>query len=146
MIETSKSIFNETLKLRVCFLDHFLKILQFWLPVMSSTQMKVNSKWKIEVKYSLLKLLSQSFEILHPRGGVIIPKMSQKVSERYFMYQYWQKDKNQKQRELLGEVFVYETIFSKSWNSISTELWRHHLKLGQKTQTCISCTAGGKKY
>ena len=31
MIERLKSIFDETLKWGVCFRDHFLKILQFWL-------------------------------------------------------------------------------------------------------------------
>ena len=40
--------------------------------------MKVNSKGKLEVKYSFFEPLSQNFEVLTSRGDVINPKMSQK--------------------------------------------------------------------
>ena len=40
--------------------------------------MKVNTKGKFEMKCSLLKPLSQNFEVFTPRGGVINPKMGQK--------------------------------------------------------------------
>ena len=41
--------------------------------------MKVNSKVKFEVTYSSLKLLSQNFEVLTPRGDVITQKLSKRV-------------------------------------------------------------------
>ena len=49
--------------------------------------MKANIKQKFEVRYSFLKTLFQNFEIFTPCGGAINPKMGQKGSNCYFMYQ-----------------------------------------------------------
>ena len=50
-------------------------------------KMRVNGKGKLEVRYSLLKPLSQNFEVLTSRVNVINPKMSQLGPNWYFMYQ-----------------------------------------------------------
>ena len=49
-------------------------------------KMKFNSKGKFDVKYSFLKPLSQTFEVL-TACDVINPKMSEKGPSWYFMYQ-----------------------------------------------------------
>ena len=46
--------------------------------------MKVDSKGKIEVKYLFLKPLSQSFNVLTPRGDIINPKLGQKAQKLVF--------------------------------------------------------------
>ena len=88
--------------------------------------MKVNSKEKLAVKYSILKALSKNFEVLTDHGDNINPKIAQKGSNWYFMYQ----------------LVVYETILSKfgSYDSFGDVI---NPKLAQKVvQTCISSTNG----
>ena len=51
-------------------------------------KMQVNSKVKSEVRFSFLKPLSQSSEVLTPPGDVISPKIDVKGPNWCFMYQH----------------------------------------------------------
>ena len=46
--------------------------------------MKLINKGKIEVKFSVLKLLSQNFEVSTPRGDIINPEVGQKAQKLVF--------------------------------------------------------------
>ena len=98
VIEKSKSILDGTLKWRVCFWDYFLKILQFWLPLVTSlTQnwlkkgsklvshvLMVIKRWKSKEELRNLKILALCCD-------VIISELGHKDSNLYIICNWRQK-------------------------------------------------------
>ena len=63
--------------------------------------MKLINKGKIEVKFSVLKLLSQNFEVSTPRGDIINPKVSQKAQKLVFQVSILIERRKSKVKETL---------------------------------------------
>ena len=93
--------------------------------------MKVNSKGKLDVKYSLLKPLSQYIEVLAPRYDVINPKIGVKNVQIGVSCNNLDRKIKMKIKLLWGKLFVYETFLSNFWDFDSI-WWRHQPKIGSK--------------
>ena len=77
--------------------------------------MEIKSKRYFEVNYLFMKPFSQSFEVLTQRSDVINPKLDQKRTQIRISCTYDdRKVKIKNKRDLRGEIFIYETVFSKS--------------------------------
>ena len=63
--------------------------------------MKLINKGKIEVKFSVLKLLSQNFEVSTPRGDIINTKVSQKAQKLVFQVSILIERRKSKVKETL---------------------------------------------
>ena len=87
------SLFLRSLSQNIALLTPTVTTLtQNWVQICIShtnddRKMKVKSRGKFELKYPFLKPISQTFEVLPPRGEAINPKMGQKGPNWYFMYQ-----------------------------------------------------------
>ena len=63
--------------------------------------MKLINKGKTEVKFSVLKLLSQDFEVPTPRGDIINPKVGQKAQKLVFQVSILIERRKSKVKETL---------------------------------------------
>ena len=104
VIERSKSIVKGNLRWSIHFWNHYLKILKFWVLLVTSPvqkwvkkvhvgisctngdrKMKIKSKRYFQANYSFMKPFSQNFEVLTQRGGVIKIGL-EKEPNSYLMY------------------------------------------------------------
>ena len=132
-IEIWKPIAKGKLRWSIRFWNHSLKILKFWLSVLTSltqkcikkaqgcisftnddTKMGIKRKRYFEKNHSFMRPSSQNFEVLIQRGDVVklhsLVKGPKLVSHVLMVIQRWKS----KVKGTLRWVFVYETIFSKS--------------------------------
>ena len=91
---------------------HVSMVMERWKSIV-----KGNLRWSIR---SILKPLSQNFEILTPRGDVINSKRVKKIQIGIWCTNVDRKLKIKSKRYF--EVFICKPIFSRSWNS-SRMLW-----------------------
>ena len=96
LIKRWKSIVKGNLTWSICFWNHYLKILKFWLLVtqlknVSKLKFKSKSKSKIKIKgyfkvnYSFMKPVSQNFEVLSQSGYIINTKFTRNLANLAFM-------------------------------------------------------------
>ena len=72
--------------------------------------------------------------------------MGQKCTKWYFMYQCWQKDENQKQTLLWGELFINETVYRIFEFLTQFDDFINPKVPWKKAQTRISCTNGNRRW